>query len=287
MEVKVLKPIGYCFGVVNAISLALKVKNEFKDKNVKVLGYLVHNEEVVEYLNSKGIISIDTTNKNKEELINSFVKDDIIIFTAHGHEEYLENLLNERGIKYFDATCERVKKNIEVIKTNSTRSIIYIGKKFHPETESALSYSKNVYLYDIKEGIDYSKIKQNNPIVINQTTLSFLEIENIHKDILKNLPNAIIEDEICDATRVRQQQIKEIEKIYDLIVVVGSNKSSNTEQLYKIAKTHHKDSLVLKVNNYKELEKEDLSKCKRSLITSGTSTPLETIENIKEYLRGI
>ena len=54
MEVKVLKPIGYCFGVVNAISLALKVKNEFKDKNVKVLGYLVHNEEVVEYLNSKG-----------------------------------------------------------------------------------------------------------------------------------------------------------------------------------------------------------------------------------------
>lgn len=287
MKVTLLKPIGFCQGVIKAISKAYQVKNANKDKNVFVLGKLVHNEKVIKDLESKGIFTLDVNSQDISEIIKKIDEDDIVILTAHGHSKNIEKLLDDRRIKYFDTTCEKVKENMRIIKDNEANGIIYIGKKNHPETMASLSVSNNVFLYDINEGIDYSKVIFSSPIVINQTTLSFLEIRKIHLDILNHLPSALIYDEVCNATRLRQEMLLSKNEDYEIIFIVGSIHSSNTEQLYRIAKDRYKDSFVVKVNSLEDVKKLDLSNYHTCLIGSGTSTPLEIIEEIKDYLEGM
>ena len=175
--VTLLKPIGHCFGVIKAIELAREISSKYKDKQIYVFGLLVHNEEVTEYLSSLGVKTVDTSIDNPLNLLKKFTKDDIVIFTAHGHPQVYEDILNSNGVTFFDATCSKVKECFNQIK--EADEVIYIGKAHHPETEAALTMNKNAHLYDIKEGLDYSLIKSHDPLVINQTTLSFLELENI------------------------------------------------------------------------------------------------------------
>ena len=154
MEVIELKPYGYCYGVTNAIKIIEQVKNKHLDKNVYVFGMLVHNNDVVKYLESKNIITIDTTKINKLERLREFTSDDVVVFTAHGHIKEYENILKDNDVIYYDATCKNVLKNMQLIKEYSKDyQIIYIGKMNHPETEACLSISDNIILYDINNGI--------------------------------------------------------------------------------------------------------------------------------------
>lgn len=288
MKVYELKPYGYCYGVINAINLIKEVREKHSNKNVYVFGMLVHNNDVVKYLDDINVKTIDTTKINKEERLKQFTSNDVVVFTAHGHDYKLEKILRDNGVIFYDATCKNVLTNLELIKEkSSSREIIYIGKKNHPETEAALAISPKVVLYDIKEGIDYSKIKVNNPLVTNQTTLSYLEIKNIHDDILKNFNKSEIIDEICSSTRIRQENIINFDIDVDLVIIIGSIQSSNTDKLFQISKDKFINSKVIKVENLKGLKQYDLKNIKSVLITSGTSTPLSSILEIKEYLGGI
>ena len=287
MEVKVLKPIGFCVGVVEAIKGAINIKKQYANQNVYVFGYLVHNETVINSLKEEGIISIDISNKDPLELLEQFKEGDIVIFSAHGHPKEYEKILERNHVVYFDTTCSKVKKNMDLIRENLSRGVIYIGKRFHPEATAGISVGDSVSLYDIKEGFSFENYPYTSPIVVNQTTLSFLEIEAIHEDIKKHLPEAVITDEICDATRSRQEALKKLDKHYDLIVIVGSTKSSNTDKLYQVAKELHQDSLVLKVNSLEELKTYNLTNIKNAVITSGTSTPYKNIQEIENYLKGV
>ena len=288
MKVYELKPFGYCYGVMNALELIRTVKDKHLDKNVYVFGMLVHNNDVVKYLNGIDVITIDTSKIDKEERLNQFSSDDVVVFTAHGHDYKLEEILKKNNVIYYDATCKNVLKNLELIKAHTkNKQVIYIGKKNHPETEAALAISNKVVLYDIKDDIDYSLIKDNDPLICNQTTLSFLEIKDIHLDILSHFPKARLEDEICSSTRVRQENIYNFKGEVDLVLIIGSIQSSNTDKLYQIAKNKFLDSKVIKVENLNELKNYDLYKYHSALITSGTSTPLQSILEIKEYLGGI
>ena len=279
--ITLLKPIGHCFGVLKAIEIAKETKEKYKDKNIYVFGLLVHNEEVVKALESEGIKTIEMNEHNALELLNKFSKDDVVIFTAHGHPQEYEEVLKKNGVTFVDATCKKVKDCFNVIK--EANEVIYIGKKGHPETVAALTMNKNAYLYDIKEGFDYSILKTDNPLVINQTTLSFLELERIHQDIKNNLPRAFVYDEICNATLLRQQAVKDLKDDIDTIVVVGSKKSSNTMKLYEIATKEHPNKQSVLVGSLEELKPLNL-RYKNAVIVSGTSTPYETIAKIKEYL---
>ena len=131
--VTLLKPIGHCFGVIKAIELAKDVANQYKDKHIFVFGLLVHNEEVIKYLDSLGIKTVDTSIDNPLDLLKKFTKEDIVIFTAHGHPKTYEEVLNSRGVTFFDATCTKVKECFNQIK--EAEEVIYIGKLHHPETE--------------------------------------------------------------------------------------------------------------------------------------------------------
>lgn len=288
MEIIELKPFGYCYGVTNAIKIIEEVKSKHLDKNVYVFGMLVHNNDVVKYLESKNIVTIDTTKINKLKRLEEFTCDDVVVFTTHGHVEEYEEVLKKNNVIYYDATCKNVLKNMRIIKGYSNdHQIIYIGKMNHPETEACLSISNNIILYDINNGLDYSKINGNKIVVTNQTTLSLLEINKIHQDIKNRYPNAIFIDEICSQTRVRQVNILDSKENPDLVLVIGSIQSSNTDKLYVLGKEKFKNSVVLKVENLNDLKRYDISNYHKCLITSGTSTPLSSILEIKEYLKEI
>ena len=279
--VTLLKPIGHCFGVLKAIEIAKVVKKKHLDKNVYVFGLLVHNEEVVKELNNIGIKTVEFTEDNALDKLKQFNKDDVVIFTAHGHPLEYETILNNSGVTFYDATCTKVKECFNVIK--AAKEVIYIGKKGHPETVAALTMNPNAYLYDISSGFNYGLLKTDNPLVINQTTLSFLELERIHNEIKNRLPRVSIYDEICNATLLRQQAVKELKDDIDTIVVVGSKKSSNTMKLYEVATKEHPNKQSVLVGSLEELKPLNL-KFKNAVIVSGTSTPYETIAKIKEYL---
>ena len=282
--ITLLKPIGHCFGVLKAIEIAKETKEKFKDKNIYVFGLLVHNEEVVKALEENNIKTIEMNEDNAFELLDKFTKDDVVIFTAHGHPQAYEDVLNKNGVTFVDATCKKVKDCFNVIK--AAEEVIYIGKSHHPETVAALTMNKNAHLYDIKDGFDYSGLKTDNPLVINQTTLSFIELEHIHQEIKNKLPNARFHDEICDATLLRQIAIQRLDKDIDTIIIVGSKKSSNTMKLYEIAKKIHSDKQIVLVNNVNELKEYNLS-FKNAVIASGTSTSISEINKVKDYLESI
>ena len=281
MRVSLLKPIGHCFGVLKAIEIAKEVKKKHQDKNIYVFGLLVHNEEVVKELDALDIKTIEMNETNAIEKLNKFTKGDVVIFTAHGHPLEYESILNEYQVTFYDATCKKVKDCFNVIK--SAKEVIYIGKKGHPETVAALTMNPNAHLYDISSGLSYSLLKTDNPLVINQTTLSFLELNKIHDEIKNKLPRAIFYDEICNATLLRQKAIQELKDDVDTIIIVGSKKSSNTMKLYEIANNVHQNKQIVLVNNVNELKQMNLV-MNNVVIASGTSTSIETINAIKEFL---
>ena len=284
MPVSLLKPIGHCFGVLKAIEIAKKTKEQYIDKNVYVFGLLVHNEEVVKELDKLGIKTIEMNEDTAIELLNKFTPNDVAIFTAHGHPQAYEDILNKNNVTYIDATCSKVKDCFNVIK--QAEEVIYIGKNHHPETVAALTMNPHAHLYDISGGPTFTSLKTDCPLVINQTTLSFLELEQIHQDIKSKYPNARFYEEICDATLLRQAAISKLDKSVDTIVIVGSNKSSNTMKLYDIASKIHPNKQVIRVSNVEELKALKIE-FTNAVISSGTSTPYTTIAKIKEYMESL
>ena len=280
--ITLLKPIGHCFGVLKAIEIAKETRKKYVDKNIYVFGLLVHNEEVVKELENNSIKTVMMNEDNAIDVLNKFTSNDVVIFTAHGHPEIYEDILKKNNVTYVDATCKKVKDCFTAIK--EAKEVIYIGKNHHPETVAALTMNKNAHLYDISSGsFNYDNLKTNSPLVINQTTLSFLELDAIHKEIKNKLPNAIFHDEICDATLLRHKAIKDIKDDVDTILIVGSNKSSNTMKLFDLAKSLHKNKQVVLVSSLGELKKNNII-CHNVVIASGTSTPIKTILEIKDYL---
>lgn len=286
MKVFTCTPRGYCSGVINAISLALKQRKEHPNSKIYVYGKLVHNEDVIRLLDENGIITLNYIN-NYALLFKGLEKGSFLIFTAHGHLADYEKAALDAHLIIVDATCPRVKENIDFIKKSIVegKEIIYIGKALHPETIAALSISDKVYLFEHNSSFDYSKIKTNNPIVLNQTTLSFLDIKLEHEQILKHLPQAIIKNDICNATYLRQEAVYNIPKEVDLIIIVGGSSSSNTQRLVDIAKSNFPHVEVKRILNIDDIKSTDLTKFKYAAVAAGTSTPLEKTNEVIKYLK--
>lgn len=287
MEVKIIEPISFCFGVKRAIDLLDKIVEENKTKNLILFGELIHNNLVIENLKNKGVKVMNFTENTAETLLNSLNKNDLIIFSAHGHNKKYEEILNKKGINFFDTTCPIVEANLRKIEKNNG-VIIFIGKAGHPETIASLSRSKNIFLYDINSEFDYKKIDKDikEVYVMNQTTLSFLELERIFKDIKEHFPNAHFSDEICNASRIRQEKMTTLDSSFDLVLILGDKKSSNTTKLYDLS-NKNKSHDTFFVSEILDLEKIDFSKYKKVAIFSGTSCPIEFIEEVKKKVEEI
>lgn len=285
MKVTLVKPQGFCSGVLKAVSIAKKAREEHPNKKIYILGMLAHNKTLTDDLAKQGLITLDDSDEFRA--VDSLNQGDVLIFTAHGHDEAIENKAKEKGLLIYDATCFKVKSNLEKIKKEieANHQVIYIGQKGHKETNAALSVSKNVSLYDTQLLINYQLITDKNPYVINQTTLNYKSLDKYYSDILKHIPGARIENEICAATRLRQEAVTKIDQDTDLIIVVGHQKSSNSNKLFEIAKFNYPKTFVVMVNDLEELKQiKDIETKKKAAVISGASTPQYVVDEIYNYL---
>lgn len=286
MKITILKPAAYCAGVTSAIEIARKAKSEHPCEDVYVIGMLVHNDDVIANLHKEGITTLFKEGKSYLELLKEVPNKSVVVFSAHGHDIKMDELAKKKDLIVYDAVCSRVKRNLNTIKAELTKGnlVIYVGQANHPETIGAISLSNDVILYNDKL-LNNNQITTNRSIfVINQTTLNYRELLATFDKIKKAFPNANIEGEVCSAARLRQQSIVDIKDDVDMILVVGSKKSSNTNKLIEIAKQSHPEILSLMVEGLDELKQIDLRSKKHVVISSGASTPLETINVISQYL---
>ena len=284
MEIKKVIPSGYCKGVVNAIKLAKQTRLNNPDKRIYVLGMLVHNSFVSKELEELGIITLDDTNKTKEELLDD-INEGIVIFTAHGISKKIKQKAIAKGLTYVDATCTDVLKTQNIILdfVNKGYDVLYFGKSRHPEAEAVLSLSDKIHLITSSNDINDLKIDNNKLFLTNQTTMSYLELKDMIDIVKQKYPNVIVQEEICNATSARQEAITNL-KNCDLLYVVGDNKSNNTNKLVNIA-LNHGIKKVLLIQNYKDINLQDIVGVNNIYVTAGASTPPSLIDEAINYLR--
>ena len=280
MYVEEIKPNGFCGGVKKAISM-INDNLEQLEKPIYMLGFLVHNKKIVDALTEKGII-LSINNPNDE--IDKIEKG-TVIFTAHGISPKIKQKALNKGLNVVDTTCINVLKvhNIIKDKINDDYNVLVIGKKTHPEVKGFLGIDDKVRVYK-----SYNEIK-NKTFIINQTTLNYDELLN-EFELIKQYNNdkeIIICEEICSATKVRQNAIKNNAHKYDLIIIIGDTLSNNCKSLYNVAISNNVDAI--QIETIDDINKYDLSKYNKIGITAGASTPRaiidEVITNLKSYTK--
>ena len=285
MEIKRIVPSGYCKGVVNAINIVKKTKQEYPDKNIYILGMIVHNSYVSKQMNELGVITLDDSNKSKEELLDE-INDGVVIFTAHGISDKIKQKAIDKGLISVDASCVDVIKNKELIKSylNQGYDVIYFGKKKHPEAEAILSLSDKIHLVCTLKDIDDLDIANDKIFVTNQTTMSYMEVEDMLTYLKDKYPTCLIQKEICNATSSRQLAVTSI-KDGDVLYVVGDVKSNNTNKLKELGEKNFKKSFL--ISNYKEINKKDLINQNKIYVTAGASTPPNLVDEVIKYLSSL
>ena len=286
MEIRKVIPSGYCKGVVNAIRLAKQTRIDNPEDKIYVLGMLVHNSYVSEELSALGIITLDDSRKSKEELLDE-INEGIIIFTAHGISEKIKNKVIAKGLRYVDASCVDVLKTQSIIKEKlqDGYDVIYFGKRKHPEAEAVISISDKIHLVTDQSDLEDLVIDNDKIFLTNQTTMSYLELKDLIASAQQKYPDIIIQKEICNATSSRQEAIYKLQDC-DLLFVVGDIKSNNTNKLVEVGKQSGIKKVLL-IQNYKDINEDDLKDVNWIYITAGASTPPLLINEVIDHLKRI
>jgi len=284
MEVVKITPRGYCYGVVDAMVLAMQTAKNFDlPRPIYILGMIVHNRHVTEAFDKEGIITLD--GENRLEILKKVDKG-TVIFTAHGVSPEVRKLAREKGLTVVDATCPDVTKTHDLIreKTADGYEIIYIGKKGHPEPEGAVGIApEHVHLIEKEEEIAQLDLKADKVVITNQTTMSQWDIRHIINKLLEKFPHAEVHNEICLATQVRQEAVAEQAKGTDLCIVVGDPRSNNSNRLAQVAE-EIAGVRAYRIADISELNPEWLKGVKRVAVTSGASTPTPLTKEVIDYL---
>lgn len=284
MNVKRVVPSGYCKGVITAIKKVRKARLDYPDKNIYVLGMIVHNRFVVDAFTEMGVITLDDPSLTKMQLLET-VNDGVIVFTAHGISNEIRTRALEKGLIVVDASCEYVLYSQQLISkyVSDGYDVLYIGKKGHPEAEAACSISPAVHLITDSKDISNLSIDNKKIAVTTQTTMSVLDTSLLIKQILEKYPDTTVHDEICSATRMRQEAVMALDNI-DCLIVVGDPHSNNTAQLARIGiKSGIKKVLAVEVPQ--DLENIDLSCFENIAVTAGASTPRYLTDRVIQYLQ--
>lgn len=285
MEVIKLNPRGYCHGVVTAINETIKIaKNPNTVKPIYVLGMIVHNQKIVDALSEIGVITLEA-NKSRLELLDS-IDSGTVIFTAHGISPQVIKKAQSKKLDYFDLTCVDVYKTHNLVKEklDNGYDIIYIGKKNHPEPEGVIGISKDkIHLVENYKDIDNLNIDNDLIAITNQTTMSIADIYFIMEYIKNKYPQALILEEVCNATRIRQEAVLNQDKDIDLCIVVGDKKSNNTKKLVEISE-QKANIKAIRICCLDELDPSILKGIKKVSVTSGASTPTKITSEVINYL---
>ena len=285
MNIILANPRGFCAGVDRAIEITNKALDIF-GAPIYVKHEIVHNKYVVDELKEKGVIFIEDVKKIPQH--------SILIYSAHGVSEKIIQESNERNLQIFNATCPLVTKvHMEVARLSKKKiNTILIGHKGHPEVEGTIGRYKSsskstIVLVENEDDVKNLKFEANNEIAyVTQTTLSIDDTLNIINAI-KNKYNNVIEPargDICYATTNRQTAVKELTEKCDVIFVVGSENSSNSNRLKEISTRAGVPAYLLDCAD--DLDVKWLSNKKNIGLTAGASAPEILVESIINKLKG-
>lgn len=284
MEIVRISPRGYCYGVVDAMVLALQTaKNLELPRPIYILGMIVHNAHVTEAFEQAGVITLDGA--NRLDILDQ-VDTGTVIFTAHGVSPEVRQRAREKGLSVVDATCPDVTRTHDLIRAKTAEGyhIIYIGKKDHPEPEGAIGVAPDlVHLIEREEDIASLNLPEDRIIITNQTTMSQWDIRHIIGRLLERYPSAEVHNEICMATQVRQEAVAEQAGEAQLCIVVGDPRSNNSNRLAQVSE-EIAGVKAYRVSDVSEIKQEWLKGVDRVAVTSGASTPTPLTKEVITYL---
>lgn len=279
MEVTVAKSAGFCFGVKRAVDMVYD--EALKSKKVYTLGPIIHNEQVVKDLESKGVEVVTSPEELKDD------EDAVVIVRSHGITKQVQQELEKKNVQIVDATCPFVKKihNIVLEKWEKGYEIIVVGNAKHPEVEGICGWCDNqcTVIETIKEAQDFEQKEEKKICIVSQTTFNYKKFEDIVDILLKKSYDILVMNTICNATEVRQTEAGTIARKSDAMIVIGGKHSSNTQKLYEICKTECLNTHFIQTLDDLDLK---LFQSFRSVgITAGASTPNNIIKEVQSYVR--
>lgn len=281
LEIILAKPRGFCAGVTRAIETVELALKEF-GAPIFVRHEIVHNKFVVDNLKEKGAIFVDELSEIKQ-------KDATVIFSAHGVSDKVENQAKSMNFQVIDATCPLVSKVHRQAKKYEEQEyeIILIGHKGHPEVEGTSGrVSKPVILVTCEDDAKNIKISPDKKIAyVTQTTLSVddtKKIVAILEDRFPNLQKGLATKDICYATQNRQDAVKEMAKIVEMILVIGAKNSSNSNRLRDLGEECGLPSYL--INSASDLNYRWFNGIKKIGITAGASAPEILVQQVVEAI---
>ncbi len=285
MEVLRITPRGYCHGVVDAFRIARRVREE-TDGPVHMLGHLVHNTHATDELQRQGIELVDPPNRLTGL---EHIREGTVIFTAHGVSPQVKRRAAELGLTAVDATCSDVVRTHELVAKLAQQGydIVYVGRKGHPEPEGVMGEAPGrVHLVQDFQDIDALEIPNDRVAVTCQTTLSVWDTEELIARVKQRWPHAEVHNEICRATQERQEAAVEAAKLVDLVIVVGSPRSSNSQRLVEVVRKLGGKPAYL-VNDMEDIRPEWFVGARKVGVTSGASTPSQLTRRVIEHLEAM
>jgi len=283
MNVELANPRGFCAGVDRAIEIVNRAIDVFGSP-IYVRHEVVHNKFVVENLRERGAIFV--------EELDEVPNDCIVIFSAHGVSQAVRNEAYARGLRVFDATCPLVTKvHIEVARySEQGRECILIGHKGHPEVEGTMGQYDNrkggrIYLIEDENQVDTLEVVNPDKLsYVTQTTLSVDDTARVIDTLRLRFPNieGPRKNDICYATQNRQDAVKQLAINCDLVLVVGSPNSSNSNRLRELSKRMGVEAYLL--DRAEDIDSSWLEGKKRIGVTAGASAPQVLVNEVIEEL---
>lgn len=282
IDIKLANPRGFCAGVDRAIEIVLRAL-ELHGAPIYVRHEVVHNKSVVDMLRGRGAVFVDE--------IDDIPDNVTVIFSAHGVSRAVRKQANKKNLRIFDATCPLVTKvHIEVARSSSEGAdCIMIGHHEHPEVEGTMGqYDNKNNIYLVENELDAMSLEIKNPsnvVYVTQTTLSVDDTEQIIDILRKRFPliKGPKKDDICYATQNRQDAVKQLALECDLVLVVGSINSSNSNRLRELAERCGVPSFL--VDSAKDISKNWIIGKNKIGITAGASAPESLVKEVIESLK--
>jgi 4-hydroxy-3-methylbut-2-enyl diphosphate reductase len=282
MIIMLAKPRGFCAGVDRAIEIverALAVHGA----PIYVRHEVVHNRSVVDDLRGKGAVFVED--------LSEVPAGATVVFSAHGVSQAVRRDADARGLRVFDATCPLVTKvHVEVTRMREQgRDIVMIGHRGHPEVEGTMGQAdEGMHLVETAQDVERLRVRDEaNLAYVTQTTLSVDDAAGIVAALRARFP-AIVgpkKDDICYATQNRQDAVKALARECDLVLVVGSPNSSNSNRLREVA--HNAGVPAYMVDTARDLDPRWLEGSRRIGITAGASAPEVLVQELIERLRSL
>ena len=283
MKVILADKAGFCFGVERAVDTVYDALKSGEDR-IYTYGPIIHNETVVQELEEKGVSIISTPEELKE------LETGCVIIRSHGVTREIYGILEEKGLKYIDATCPFVLKIHKLVQEAAGRGehVVVAGDKSHPEVEGILSFAgEDVTVFrDEADAERFLPPVGKKLFLVSQTTFNSNIFNKIVEIFDKKRYDYNTVYTICNATALRQQETAELAGKVDAMIVIGGAHSSNTRKLYDIARSRCSNTIF--VQTLDDLVSRKKAICNPAScvgITAGASTPKNIIEEVQNYVR--